>query len=109
MSRLAELVRGKTSRVNVGAYRCQRNIGVFLNIRKCSTVYLFRKSGSFTPAPYIDKYGETDPQLRHGRQLFLNQKRYDSMVRNTVLYHGVPSLISRKLEAEINNGGWDTL
>ncbi|RFU73211.1 e3 ubiquitin- ligase ubr1 [Trichoderma arundinaceum] len=89
--------------------RCQRNIGVFLNVRKCSTVYLFHRSGSFTPAPYIDKYGETDPQLRHGRQLFLNQKRYDSMMRATVLRHGVPSLISRKLEAEINNGGWDTL
>ncbi|KAM0740408.1 hypothetical protein ACQRIT_005592 [Beauveria bassiana] len=89
--------------------RCQQNIGVFLNIRKCSIIYLFRRSGSFTPVPYIDKYGETDPQLRHGRQLFLNQKRYDSMIRNTVLNHGVPSLISRKLEAEINNGGWDTL
>ncbi|KAM0188583.1 hypothetical protein ACHAPI_010517 [Fusarium lateritium] len=89
--------------------KCQRNIGVFLNVRKCSVVYLFRLSGSFTPAPYIDKYGETDPQLRHGRQLFLNQKRYDSMIRSTVLNHGVPSLISRKLEAEINNGGWDTL
>lgn len=90
-------------------FRCQRNIGVFLNVRKCSTVYLFYRSGSFTPAPYIDKYGETDPQLRHGRQLFLNQKRYDSMIRNTVLKHNVPSLISRKLESEINNGGWDTL
>ncbi|OAA79466.1 RING finger domain containing protein [Akanthomyces lecanii RCEF 1005] len=89
--------------------RCQQNIGVFLNIRKCSIIYLFRRSGSFTPVPYIDKYGETDPQLRHGRQLFLNQKRYDSMIRNTILNHGVPSLISRKLEAEINNGGWDTL
>ncbi|CAI6098241.1 unnamed protein product [Clonostachys chloroleuca] len=89
--------------------KCQRNIGVFLNVRKCSTIYLFRLSGSFTAAPYIDKYGETDPQLRHGRQLYLNQKRYDSMIRSTVLNHGVPSLISRKLEAEINNGGWDTL
>ncbi|KAI5466689.1 hypothetical protein BGZ63DRAFT_369266 [Mariannaea sp. PMI_226] len=89
--------------------KCQRNIGVFLNVRKCSVVYLYRMSGSFTPAPYIDKYGETDPQLRHGRQLFLNQRRYDSMIRTTILNHGVPSLISRKLEAEINNGGWDTL
>ncbi|OAA64869.1 RING finger domain containing protein [Cordyceps fumosorosea ARSEF 2679] len=89
--------------------KCQGNIGVFLNIRKSSIIYLFRRAGSYTPVPYIDKYGETDPQLRHGRQLFLNQKRYDSMIRNTVLNHGVPSLISRKLEAEINNGGWDTL
>ncbi|KAI6785959.1 E3 ubiquitin-protein ligase-like protein [Emericellopsis cladophorae] len=91
------------------AQRCQNSVGVFLNIRKCSILYLFRTSGSFTPAPYIDKYGETDFQLRHGRQLFLSQKRYDTMIRATVLNHGVPSLISRKLEAEINNGGWDTL
>ncbi|KAJ6445707.1 ubiquitin-protein ligase E3 component [Purpureocillium lavendulum] len=107
-----DTVSGETTRIG-GAQqhmrKCQRNIGVFLNVRKCSTVYLFRQSGSFAAAPYIDKYGETDPQLRHGRQLFLNQKRYDSMIRNTVLNHGVPSLISRKLEAEINNGGWDTL
>ncbi|KAG6045777.1 hypothetical protein E4U39_001963 [Claviceps sp. Clav50 group G5] len=89
--------------------KCQQNIGVYLNVRKCSTVYLFRQSGSYAPAPYTDKYGETDPQLRHGRQLFLNQKRYDLMIRNTVLNHGVPSVISRKLESEINNGGWDTL
>lgn len=100
---------GLKQKTNPSARRCQRNIGAFLNIRRCSVVYLFRMSGSFAPAPYIDKYGETDPQLRHGRQLFLNQKRYDSMIRSTVLNHGVPSLISRKLEAEINNGGWDTL
>lgn len=89
--------------------KCQQNIGVFLNVRKCTILYLFRKSGSFTQAPYTDKYGETDHQLRHGRQLFLNQKRYDSMIRSTVLNHGVPSLICRKLEADINHGGWDTL
>jgi len=88
--------------------RCQRNIGAFLNVRKCSTVFLFHRSGSYTAAPYTDKYGETDQQLRHGRQLFLNQKRYDSMIRNTILNHGVPSLVSRKLESEINTGGWDT-
>lgn len=66
-------------------------------------------AGAWVSAPYIDKYGEVDPQLRHGRQLFLNQKRYDVIVRDTVLKHEIPTLISRKLEAEINNGGWDTL
>jgi len=66
-------------------------------------------SGSFTNAPYIDKYGESDMGLRHGRQLFLHQKRYDSMLRNLWLSHGVPSSISRRLEADINNGGWETI
>ncbi|KAI5861823.1 hypothetical protein GGS23DRAFT_598224 [Durotheca rogersii] len=90
-------------------FKCQGNIGLFINIRKCTIFYLHRTSGSFSNAPYIDKYGEVDTGLRHGRQLFLNQKRYDSMMRNMWLSHGIPSFISRKLEADINNGGWETI
>jgi E3 ubiquitin-protein ligase UBR1 len=47
--------------------------------------------------------------LRYGRQLFLHQKRYDSMLRNLWLSHGVPSFISRTLEADIFNGGWEKI
>lgn len=47
--------------------------------------------------------------LRHMRQLFLSQKRYDSMLRAMWLSHGVPSYIARRLEADINNGGWETI
>ncbi|KAI0195954.1 hypothetical protein F4808DRAFT_440057 [Astrocystis sublimbata] len=90
-------------------YKCQGNIGLFINVRKCCIFYLHRVSGSFSNAPYIDKYGETDVGLRHARQLFLSQKRYDLMIRNMWLSHGVPSYISRKLEADINNGGWETI
>ncbi|KAI2619419.1 hypothetical protein GGS26DRAFT_333227 [Hypomontagnella submonticulosa] len=90
-------------------FKCQGNIGLFINIRKCAVFYLHRTSGSFSNAPYIDKYGEVDLGLRHGRQLFLNQKRYDSMLRSMWLSHGIPSFISRKLEAEINSGGWETI
>ncbi|KAI2613546.1 uncharacterized protein GGS25DRAFT_467671 [Hypoxylon fragiforme] len=90
-------------------FKCQGNIGLFINIRKCAIFYLHRTSGSFSNAPYIDKYGEVDVGLRHGRQLFLNQKRYDSMLRNMWLSHGIPSFISRKLEADINSGGWETI
>ncbi|KAI0385854.1 hypothetical protein F5Y04DRAFT_158585 [Hypomontagnella monticulosa] len=90
-------------------FKCQGNIGLFINIRKCAIFYLHRTSGSFSNAPYIDKYGEVDIGLRHGRQLFLNQKRYDSMLRSMWLSHGIPSFISRKLEADINSGGWETI
>jgi E3 ubiquitin-protein ligase UBR1 len=89
--------------------RCQKNIGLFINIRKCTVYYLHRLSGSWMVAPYIDKYGEVDPGLRHNRQLFLNQKRYDVLLRTSWLSHGVPSVISRKLEMDINNGGWETI
>ncbi|KAI0164702.1 hypothetical protein GGR57DRAFT_208586 [Xylariaceae sp. FL1272] len=90
-------------------FKCHGNIGLFITIRKCAIFYLHRVSGSFSNAPYIDKYGEVDVGLRHGRQLYLNQKRYDSMIRNLWLSHGIPSFISRKLEADINNGGWETI
>ncbi|KAI1845262.1 hypothetical protein JX266_008572 [Neoarthrinium moseri] len=89
-------------------FKCQRNIGLFINIRKCSIFYLHRVSGSFSNAPYIDRYGEVDVGLRHGRLLFLNQRRYDAL-RAIWLSHGIPSFISRKLEADINNGGWETI
>ncbi|CZT47197.1 related to ubiquitin--protein ligase [Rhynchosporium secalis] len=89
--------------------QCQKNIGLFINIRKCTVFYVYLTSGSWMVAPYIDKYGEVDPGLRHSRQLFLNQKRYDALLRTVWLGHGVPSVISRKLEMDINNGGWETI
>ncbi|KAF7926095.1 uncharacterized protein EAE97_010395 [Botrytis byssoidea] len=89
--------------------KCQKNTALFLNIRKCCIFYLYRTSGSWMVAPYIDKYGEVDPGLRHSRQLFLSQKRYDALLRTVWLGHGVPSVISRKLEMDINNGGWETI
>jgi hypothetical protein len=51
----------------------------------------------------------TNTKHRRTRQLFLNQRRYDALVRNVWLNHGIPSVISRKLEAELNTGGWDSL
>lgn len=100
-------------------------MGLFLNIRKCFVAYLYNKSGRPSPlkaverrptasgswmlAPYLDKYGEVDPGLRRGRQLSLSQKRYDRLFRDVWLHQGIPTTIARKLEAEINNGGWETL
>ena len=90
-------------------YRCNHGVGLFINIRKCTVLYLHARNGSWTHAPYLDKHGEVDPGLRRNRQLFLNQRRYDALLRNVWLQHGIPTTISRKLEADINNGGWETL
>ncbi|KAI9739109.1 MAG: hypothetical protein M1834_007322 [Cirrosporium novae-zelandiae] len=89
--------------------KCGGNVGLFINIRKCEILYLHNRHGSWTHAPYLDKHGEVDPSLRRGRELFLNQKRYDALLRNVWLQHQIPSTISRRLEAEINTGGWETL
>jgi E3 ubiquitin-protein ligase UBR1 len=89
--------------------RCGFDVGLFINIRKCSILYLHAQNGSWTNAPYLDKHGEVDPGLRRSRQLFLNQRRYDALLRNVWLQHGIPTTISRKIEADTNTGGWETL
>ncbi|PYH65650.1 putative ubiquitin-protein ligase E3 component (UBR1) [Aspergillus vadensis CBS 113365] len=94
---------------NQHVQKCGKNIGLFINIRKCTVLYLHNRNGSWHYAPYLDRHGEVDPGLRRNRQLILNQKRYDRLLRDVWLSHSIPATISRKLEADINNGGWETI
>ena len=90
--------------------KCGARVGIFINIRKCMVLFAHGPgSGSFAQAPYLDKHGEPDPTLRRHHQLYLNQKRYDKLLRDVWLNHMVPTVISRKLEGDINPGGWETL
>ncbi|KAI5789100.1 hypothetical protein EDC01DRAFT_616809 [Geopyxis carbonaria] len=100
---------GHIGGANKHLIKCGHNIGIFINIRKCGLLYLHNHNGSWAETPYMDAHGETDLGLRRNRQLFLNQRRYDALVRNVWLHHGLPSVISRKLEADMNTGGWDTM
>jgi len=88
---------------------CGGNVGMFLNIRKCAVLMLHNRNGSWFPAPYLDRYGETDLGLRRKEQLFLNKKRYDKLYRDVWLSNGIPTAVARKLEAEVNTGGWEGL
>ncbi|KAK4945717.1 E3 ubiquitin-protein ligase ubr1 [Elasticomyces elasticus] len=124
---------------NAHLEKCSSPIGMFLFIRKCHVAllhvakdpkmldhdrertargnpalppgYLTLSHGSFISAPYLTKYGETDSGLRSKHQLILNQKRYDKLLRDTWLMTNgsVWSTIARKLESEVNAGGWETL
>ena len=117
--------------------KCSGPIGMFLFIRKChvallhaakdprtvdivldtmglipeATTFSTLSNGSFFSAPYLTKHGETDSGLRSKHQLILNQKRYDKLLRDTWLMTNgsVWSTIARKLESEVNAGGWETL
>ncbi|PSN64236.1 hypothetical protein BS50DRAFT_678379 [Corynespora cassiicola Philippines] len=89
--------------------KCGGNIGLYINIRKCMVLFLNLDHGTWAVAPYLDKHGEVDPTLRRHHQLFLNQKRYDVLLRKVWLEGGIQSLIARRLEGDINNGGWETL
>ncbi|KAL4784296.1 hypothetical protein BJX76DRAFT_327630 [Aspergillus varians] len=94
---------------NQHVLKCGKNIGLFINIRKCAVLYLHNHSGSWHFAPYLDRHGEVDPGLRRSRPLMLNQKRYDKLLRDVWLSHGVPATISRRMESDVNNGGWETI
>jgi E3 ubiquitin-protein ligase UBR1 len=89
--------------------KCGGNVGLFINIRKCMVLFLNHDHGTWAVAPYLDKHGEVDPTLRRHHQLFLNQKRYDVLLRKVWLEGGIQSHIARRLEGDINNGGWETL
>ncbi|KAH7115174.1 RING finger domain-containing protein [Dendryphion nanum] len=89
--------------------KCGGNVGLFINIRKCMVLFLNQNNGTWAVAPYLDKHGEVDPTLRRHHQLFLNQKRYDILLRKVWLEGGIQSLIARRMEGDINNGGWETL
>ncbi|KAF3906006.1 hypothetical protein ABW21_db0204622 [Orbilia brochopaga] len=88
---------------------CGKNIGIFINIRKCHVLYLHSGYGAWAVAPYLDKHGEVDPNLRRNRQLFLHQKRYDAHLRAYWLQHLIPTVIARRLEPDFNTGGWESL
>ena len=89
--------------------RCGGNIGMFLDIRRNTVVFLNGKHGCFLNAPYLDEHGETDMGLKRRGRLFLERRRYDRLFRDVWLGHGLPSAVSRKLEGEVNTGGWETL
>ncbi|KAF2457444.1 hypothetical protein BDY21DRAFT_343857 [Lineolata rhizophorae] len=89
--------------------KCGGNVGIFINIRKCMVLFMNQGNGSWAVAPYLDKHGEVDPTLRRHHQLFLNQRRYDALLRAVWLNHGIPSTIARRLEGDINNGGWESM
>lgn len=124
---------------NVHVEKCSAPIGMFLLIRKCTVILLHSMKdpnqtsstsrsvvmgngfvvrtgdapplGSFFPAPYLTKHGETDGGLRNKHQLMLSQMRYDKLLRDAwLMVNGsVWSAIARKLEGEVNSGGWETL
>ncbi|KAF2115283.1 hypothetical protein BDV96DRAFT_493229 [Lophiotrema nucula] len=88
---------------------CGGNVGIWINIRKCMVLFMNLNHGTWAVAPYLDKHGEVDPTLRRHQQLFLNQKRYDVLLRKVWLEGSIQSLIARRLEGDTNTGGWETM
>ncbi|KAL0272834.1 UNVERIFIED_CONTAM: hypothetical protein PYX00_005659 [Menopon gallinae] len=84
------------------AYQCGASCGIFLRIRECEILLLATPSrGCFIQAPYLDRYGETDPGLRRGNPLTLCPIRYQKM-KLLWLSHGLHEEITRAIESSTN-------
>ncbi|GME96504.1 unnamed protein product [Ambrosiozyma monospora] len=87
-----------------------QGIGIFL-IPRNNCFLLLNKGGrgSFFESCYVDEYGESDEDCKKGHDLYFCQEKYDSFVRDVWLSHGVGNMIARKLETQVDIGGWMTL
>ena len=107
--------------------RCGGAVGMYFLVKRCSMLYLYANNGTFGPSPYLDVHGEADISMRYvrrcppyagvvahdafrrrGRRQYLHAIRWED-IRRLWLQHGIPTLIARKLESTVDNGGWETL
>ncbi|KAK2843429.1 hypothetical protein Q7C36_011644 [Tachysurus vachellii] len=80
------------------AATCGAGVGMFLRVRECEMVLMAsRTRGSTYPAPYLDEYGETDPQLNRGNPLHLCPERYRKL-HQLMQQHCILEEIARSLE-----------
>ncbi|KAI4878590.1 hypothetical protein NFI96_016707 [Prochilodus magdalenae] len=80
------------------AASCGAGVGMFLRVRECEIVLMAsRTRGSTYPAPYLDDYGETDPQLGRGNPLHLCPERYKKL-NQLWQQHCILEEIARNLE-----------
>ncbi|KAM6961047.1 E3 ubiquitin-protein ligase UBR1 [Aplochiton taeniatus] len=80
------------------AATCGAGVGMFLRIRECEVVLMASQTrGSTYPAPYLDDYGETDPQLGRGNPLHLCPERYRKL-NQLWQHHCILEEIARSLE-----------
>lgn len=78
---------------------CGTGAGIFLRIRDAEILLLGQNTGSFSPAPYLDDYGETDQGLRRGNPLHLCRESYKKL-QLLWLTHSVHQEIAVKTEAQ---------
>uniref|UniRef100_A0A8C2DRB6 E3 ubiquitin-protein ligase n=1 Tax=Cyprinus carpio TaxID=7962 RepID=A0A8C2DRB6_CYPCA len=77
---------------------CGAGVGMFLRVRECEIILMASKTrGSPYPAPYLDDYGETDPQLGRGNPLHLCPERYRKL-HHMWQQHCILEEIARSLE-----------
>ncbi len=87
---------------------CGGAVGAYFKIKSNLVLLLYQGNGTFHfLSPYLDSHGEIDVGLRKGRPQKLHQQRYDEL-RKQIWSHGVANIVARKIEAAMDQGGWQT-
>ncbi|KAL9932831.1 hypothetical protein V8E36_008086 [Tilletia maclaganii] len=84
---------------------CAGAVGIYFKSNSNCLLLLYHRNGSFLASPYLDTHGQMDIGLKRGRPQKLHMQRYDE-VRKHWLGHTVATIIARKLEADVDEGGW---
>ncbi|VDN02419.1 unnamed protein product [Thelazia callipaeda] len=99
--------------VTIGA--CSRHVtsctgpsgGIFLRIRDSQVVLLTsRERGCLYSAPYVDRYGETDPGFRRGNPLYLNHELF-AKLENLWITQSVAEEVINQYELDHRNLGFE--
>ncbi|SPO19704.1 related to ubiquitin-protein ligase e3 component [Ustilago trichophora] len=99
---------GEKGECNQHMETCGGSIGAYFKIKSNLVLLLYQGNGTFHfLSPYLDSHGEIDVGLRKGRPQKLHQQRYDEL-RKQIWNHGVANIVARKIEAAMDQGGWQT-
>lgn len=67
---------------------------MFILMKQSAVVLLHNYKGAFFDSPYVDAFGEADPNMRRGKPLTLSHVRYDRL-RALYAAHQIPDEIRR--------------
>ena len=87
------------------ASKCGDGIGVFLLMKQSALVVLHNTSGAYLDSPYVDAFGEADPNMRRGKPLWLNIKRYEKL-QAIYSQHTIPDEIRQFQERSRRGIDW---
>jgi E3 ubiquitin-protein ligase UBR2 len=86
----------------VHSRKCSPGVGLYLYIRECQVVLLAGEGrGCLYPAPYFDKYGETDVGLKRGNPLYLCEESYKKL-QEIWLKHTLYEVVVNSMEEHPN-------
>lgn len=86
---------------------CGGRVSLHFRVGSNAVVMLYQSNGAFASSPYLNSHGEVDRYLLKARPQRLHQQRYDEL-RKQWLTHGIANIVTRRIEATMDQGGWIT-